>query len=134
MGDTSPESCREVKCTPSINFMNHNMIGFQWYHQSDSDIERTIRGLQGILSSKRTLKSMITKQLSEFDWTHMYSDDHRVTPRQEERNKKFNELVKECPYDLKIFAYIAFIKEYMNCSPSPMSPISYDKFIKGVDV
>lgn len=120
--------------TSGENFMWHQMAAYQWYHETEEDIKKTIGELQTLLINKQEIKALIFKAIDNFDWSHMYSDDSRPTRVQTERNKEFNEAFALCPKDIQVTAYQYFITQYMKYAPYPFNPISFEAFTKGVNV
>ncbi len=116
------------------NFMWHGMTSYQWYHQTMSDIENTIRELGNLLKSKEKMIQAIDAMIGGFDWSHMYSDDSKPTKAQAERDKLFNECIALCPEDIREYAYKEFIRQYLKFSPNGKNPMSYDQFMAGVKV
>lgn len=132
-GKYTSDDCATVE-SGAGNFMWHKMTGYQWYHQTTVDLERTIRDLERMVKSKNEMIEMLKEMIAEFDWTHMMSDDSRPSEQQRERNRVFNECIKLCPEDVKEVAYREFIYAYLKFGLNPKNPISYDEFLKGIRV
>lgn len=132
-GKETAESSLKVE-SGNGNFMWHKMTAYQWFHQSVKDINATIKELESIRDTKVELLSTFRILIEEFDWSHMYSDDSKPTTRQKERNKEFNELLKVCPGDLTLTVYGIFIKAYIDYAVHGTAPISYETFLKGIDI
>lgn len=133
IGKYTADKCTSVT-SDGGNFMWHGMTGYQWYNQTIPDIEKTIRELTRIVKSKNEMIMLLTEMISQFDWSHMYSDDSRPSKVQNERNCVFNECIKLCPEDVKEVVYQEFITRYLKFAVNPRNPISYDEFIKGIRV
>lgn len=132
-GKYTAETSKQVT-TSGGNFVWHAMAAYQWFHQDEGDIEKTIKDLQSILDSKKNIKAILCNKIDQFDWSHMYSDDSRPTKVQKDRNKEFNEAIALCPLNIQTAVYQYFIFQYMKCAPHPTNPISLEQFLKGVDV
>ena len=65
----------------------------------------------------------LLERLTNHDWYHAYSDDHRVWKRGEQRTKElYNELVKlECPYnmgDIRMTVHKMILDDFTEVEPN----------------
>lgn len=132
-GNYNAENSKTVTAD-SANFMWHGMAAHLWYHRTVSEISDIAREMEKLIKAKEEMVESAKKLIDNFDWSHMMSDSSVPTKTQRDREKAFNQIVADCPGDVRVTIYKLFINAYVHFDINGKHPISYEQFIAGVKI